>query len=145
MKRFRSLIMLVACGLVVAAPRWTPDNKKEAGRVRITIYRIAPGQQLGFLKWMAAQDEVAKEAGVATVQMYAHLDGDSWDYLGIGPITTPEQEKKLDDVAAKKGLKIGFPAALEFRQFVAWHTDTYAVGPTSAAELVAQAGKQPGP
>ncbi len=145
MKRSWSLMMLVACGLAVAAPRWTPDNKKEAGRVRITIYRIAPGQQLAFLKWMAAQDDVAKDAGVATVQMYAHLDGDSWDYLGIGPVTTPEQEKKLDEIAAKKGLKIGFAAALEFRQFVAWHTDTYAVGPTSAAELVAQAGKPPAP
>ena len=141
MKRFRLLVLPLVCGLAVAAPRWTPDNKKEAGRVRITIYRIAPGRQLDFLKWMAAQDDAAKEAGVATVQMYAHLDGDSWDYLGIGPVTTPEHEKKLDEVAAKKGLKTGFPAALEFRQFVAWHTDTYAVGPTTAAELVAQAGK----
>ena len=141
MKRFRWLSLVVVCSLLVAGPRWSPDNKKEAGRVRITIYRTAPGQQLDFLKWMAAQDEVAKEAAIATVQLYAHLDGDSWDYLGIGPLTTPEQEKKADEVAAKKGLKVGFPAALEFRQFVAWHTDTYAIGPTSAAELVTQAGK----
>jgi hypothetical protein len=140
MKRFPWLCALVVCSLASAAPRWSQD-KKETARARITIYRVAPGRQLDFLKWMAAQDEVAREAGVATVQLYAHLDGDDWDYLGIGPIVTPDQEKRLDEVAAKKGLKTGFPAALEFRALLASHTDTYAVGPTSAAELVAQAPK----
>ena len=140
MKRFRSLFLLMVCGLAVAAPRWSQD-KKEPGRARITIYRIAPGRQLDFLKWLAAQDEVAKEAGIATVQLYAHLDGDSWDYIGIGPVTTPEQDKKADEVAAKRGLKAGFAASLEFRQFVASHSDTYAAGPMTAAELVSQAAK----
>lgn len=140
MNRFRSLTLLVVCGLAVAAPRWSQD-KKEPGRARITIYRIAPGKHLDFLKWMAAQDEVAKEAGIATVQLYAHVDGDSWDYLGIGPVTTPDQDKKADEIAASRGLKTGFPASLEFRQFVASHSDTYVAGPMSAAELVAQAAK----
>jgi hypothetical protein len=44
-------------------------------------------------------------------------------------------------VLARKGFKTGFLAALEFRQFLAWHTDTFVIGPTSAAELVAQAAK----
>ena len=140
MTRFRSLSLLVICGLALAAPRWLPD-KPGPGRARITIYRIAPGKHLDFLKWMAAQDEVAKEGGVATVQLYSHIDGDSWDYVGIAPVTTPEQEKKLDEMAAKKGLKTGFPASLEFRALVASHTDTFAAGPTSAAELIAQAEK----
>jgi len=140
MKRWRRLSLLAVCGLAVAAPRWTPE-KTDPGRARITIYRIAPGKHLDFLKWMAAQDEVAKEAGFGTVQLYAHVDGDSWDYVGIAPVTTPEQEKKADEIAARKGLKTGVPASLEFRQFVASHTDTFAAGPTSAAELVAQATK----
>lgn len=140
MKRFRSVCLIVACALAVAAPRWSSD-KKEPARARITIYRIAPGKHLDFLKWMAAQDDVAREVGVATVQLYAHLDGDSWDYVGIGPVTTPEQDKKADEIAVKKGLKTGFPAALEFRQLTASHSDTFAVGPVSAAELVAQAAK----
>lgn len=143
MKRLRALALLAICGLAVAAPRWTPEKKgqKEPARARITIYHIVPGRHLDFLKWMAAQDDVAREAGIPTVQLYAHLDGDSWDYVGIGPLTTPEQEKRADEVAVLKGLKIGLPAALDFRQLVATHTDTYAVGPTSAAELVAQATK----
>jgi hypothetical protein len=140
MKRLRWLSLLVVCSFAVAAPRWTPE-KTEPGRARITIYRIAPGKHLDFLKWMAAQDEVAKEAGIATVQLYAHIDGDSWDYVGIAPVTTPEQDKKADEIAARKGLKVGVPASLEFRQFVASHSDTFAAGPTTAAELVAQATK----
>jgi hypothetical protein len=135
-----SLALLVVCGFAAAAPRLTQE-KSETGRVRITIYRIAPGKHLDFLKWMAAQDEVAKEAGIATVQLYAHINGDSWDYVGIGPVTSPEQDKKLDEIAAKKGLKTGVPASLEFRQFIAWHTDTHAAGPMSAADLVAKADK----
>lgn len=140
MKPVRSLMLFVVCGTAMVAPRWLPD-KKEPGRARITIYHIAPGKQLDFLKWMAAQDEVAKEAGLATVQLYAHLDGDSWDYIGIGPVTTPEQDRKTDEVAAKKGLKIDLPAWLEFRELVASHTDTFAAGPLTAAELVVQAAK----
>ena len=141
MKRLPSLALIAVCALTVTAPRWSEDHKKDAGRARITIYRIAPGKHLDFLKWLAIQDEVAKEAGVPTVQLYAHLDGDSWDYVGIGPVTTPEQDKKTDEIAARKGFKTGFPAALEFRQFIAWHTDTFAVGPTSAAELLSLAAK----
>jgi hypothetical protein len=140
MKRLPLLGLLVVCGLATAAPRWLPD-KKDPPRGRISIYHVAPGRQLDFLKWMAAQEEVAKEAGVPAVVLYAHLDGDSWDFVGIAPLTTPEQDKKLDEVAARKGLKTGFPAALEFRALLTSHTDTQVAGPISAAELVAQATK----
>jgi hypothetical protein len=140
MKRLPLLGLLVVCFLATAAPRWLPD-KKDPPRARISIYHVAPGRQLDFLKWMAAQEDVAREAGVPAVQLYAHLDGDSWDYVGIAPVTTPEQDKKLDEVAARKGLKTGFPAALEFRALLASHTDTHVAGPLSAAELVAQATK----
>ena len=87
---------------------------RRTGRARIALYRIAPDKQLDFLKWLAVQDEVAKEAGVATVQLYAHLDGDAWDYAAIWPPTAPEQDKKLDEIRARKGLKVGFPSALSF-------------------------------
>jgi len=140
MNRFTAVGLFMACGLAIGAPRWVP-TKKEPPRVRVTIYHVAPGKHLDFLQWMAAQDVVAKEAGIDTVKLYAHLDGDSWDYVGIAPVTTPEQDKKMDEIAAGKGLKTGFPALLDFRQLLASHTDTYALGPTTAAELVAQAGK----
>lgn len=142
MNRFRSILLILIAALAVAAPRWSQDKpEKKDARARISLYRVAPGKHLDFLRWMAAQDDVAKQAGVGTVELYAHLDGDSWDFVGISPVTTPEQEKKMDEIAAGKGLKVGLAAALEFRQFLAWHTDTHTVGPTSAAELVAQATK----
>jgi hypothetical protein len=84
---------------------------------------------------------VAKEAGVPAAQLYAHTDGDSWDYVGVAPVTTPEQDKKMDEIAKKKGMKTGFAVALEFRALVASHTDTFTVGPTTAADLVAAVSK----
>ena len=140
MKRFGSLSLLLICCLTLAAPRWSQD-KPGPGRARVTIYRIAPGRHLDFLKWMAAQDEVAKEAGIAAVQLYTHLNGDNWDFIGMASVTTPEQDKMADEISAKKGLKTGLPASLEFRDLVASHTDTFAAGPMTAAQLLALAVK----
>ena len=46
-----------------------------------------------------------------------------------------------DEIAAKKGLKTGMAASMEFRDLVESHSDTFAAGPMSAAELLAEAGK----
>ena len=88
------------------------------------------------MKWLAARDAIDKEAGVAATQLYAHVDGDSWDYLVIAPQLSDAESAKVDEISKKKGLKVGFPAGLEFRSMVSSHTDTYARGPTTAADLV---------
>jgi hypothetical protein len=137
MKRWPAALVAVST-LVLAAPRWTPD-KPEPGRARISTYKAAPGRQLDLLKWIAAREEVNREAGVPPAQVYAHLDGADWDYLVLWPVTTPDQDRRADDLAAKKGLKTGFAASLEFRQLLASHSDTFAAGPMTAAELVASA------
>jgi hypothetical protein len=134
------LLVVLAVALASAAPRWAPGDK-DPGRVRISLYRVAPGKQLEFLRWMATQDEVSREAGVAAGQLYAHVDGDAWDFMLIAPVTTSEQDKKKDEIAARRGLRTGLPAALEFRQYLAWHTDTLSAGPTTAADLVAIASR----
>lgn len=113
----------------------------EPGTVIISIYHVAPGKHLDFLKWMAARDAVSKEAGVGDTQWYAHVDGDSWDYIGISPDTTDAQDKKVDEIAKSKGMTTGFKAALEFRTMITSHTDTISRGPTSAAALVDAATK----
>jgi hypothetical protein len=133
-------IGLLVCGallassplVVVQAGEPTP----EPGKVVITIMHAAPGKQLELLKWLAAREAVDKEAGVPATQMYAHSDGDSWDFLTIGPKLSDADSDKVDEVAKKKGVKTGFPAALEFRQVISTHTDTYARGPTTAADLI---------
>lgn len=140
MKRSAAVVLVALGALASAAPRWTQD-KPEPGRARISIYRVAPGRHLDLLKWLAAREDVAKEAGVPAPQVYAHNDGDSWDYLLIWPITTPDQDRRLDELTARKGLKTGFAASLEFRQMLSSHTDTFASGPMTASELVAAAEK----
>jgi len=114
---------------------------KEPPTARVALYRIAPGKQLDFLKWAAEIESIDKEAGVPASQIYAHTNGDSWDYMQVVPELSKEQQAKVDEVTKKRGGKTGFQASLEFRTFVAWHTDTMTMGPTTAAELVAMAGK----
>jgi hypothetical protein len=140
MRRPLGVSLLLALAFATAAPRWTPE-KKEGGRARVSLYRVVPAQQLEFLKWLAAREEVGKAAGIAPSQLYAHLDGDAWDYLLIAPVTSDEQERKFDEVARTKGVKTGFAASLEFRQLLSWHTDTLVVGPSTAADLVAEVSK----
>ena len=144
MRRYALPLLLAAAALFLMAPRWASD-KPGAGRARITIYRVATGKQADFLKWMAVQDEVSREAGVGPVQLYTHINGDDWDYIGIAPVATPEQDRIADEIAAKRGLKTGLQASLEFRELVASHTDTITAGPMTAAELVAMLAKQEKP
>ncbi|HZP13659.1 MAG TPA: hypothetical protein VFB36_14670 [Nevskiaceae bacterium] len=131
---------LVIAAALLAAPLFARAADAEPGKVIVGLYHAAPGKQLELLKWLAARDAVDKEAGVAATQIYAHTDGDSWDYLVIAPQLTDAEGAKVDEIAKKKGLKVGFPAGLEFRSLIQTHTDTYARGPTTAAELVKAAG-----
>ena len=102
----------------------------------ISIYRVAPGKQLDFMKWMAAREAVDREAGVQPTQWYAHLDGDSWDYVAIAPNQDQATSDKVDGLARKHGLKVGMACGLELRTMMASHTDTISAGPYSASELI---------
>jgi len=107
----------------------------------VSLYRIAPGKHLDFLKWMAEAAVISKEAGVPADQWYSHTNGDSWDYLHIAPDLSNEQQARVTEASKKHGRKAGFAASLEIRNFVASHTDTFVIGPVSAADLVSAAGK----
>ncbi|MFL6592637.1 MAG: hypothetical protein ACJ8GK_08030 [Luteimonas sp.] len=104
----------------------------------VSIYRIAPGHQVDFLKWMAAREALARQLGVPDTQWYRHLDGDSWDYVAIAP-DTRTMDDKLDATAKQKGLTSGVKASLELRQWMAVHTDTYAAGPMTAEQMAQEA------
>ncbi len=139
MRRTRlALLMPVVLTCVgVAAQAQTPEPPE----VIVALHQVAPGKHLDFLKWMAANDAIAREAGVPGGQVYVHTNGDSWDYLVITPVLNDAQEAKVEEITKKRGQKTGFAASLEFRTFIATHTDTHAIGPLTAAELVALAGK----
>ena len=74
-----------ALGLAAPGHFTLPAPAQEANRVVVAIYHIAPGKQLDFLKWMAAREAIDREVGVGATQWYAHINGDSWDYVAISP------------------------------------------------------------
>lgn len=144
MKR-TTIIMLLAVVVIVLGgvqvfSQGMMGEKHEPAEYTISLYHVAPGMHMDFLKWMAAREAIAKEAGAPATKWYAHMDGASWDYMAIGKATTPEQDAKIDEMSKAKGLSTGMKASLEFRQYIATHTDTSAMGPFTAAELV-EAGK----
>jgi hypothetical protein len=127
----------LASGTVVYAQTASPEPPK----ARVALYRAAPGQQVALLKWLDAQNRAAQSAGVPVGQFYAHTDGDSWDYLAIDPVTTPAQDKAIEAAQKKMGLGSGPGQALEFRKYIAMHTDTFVIGPTTPAQYLALAGQ----
>lgn len=126
---------LLSAALLVPLASLAQDRGHQA---IVSIYRIAPGKQLDFIKWMAAREAVDREAGVQPTQWYAHLDGDSWDYVGISPNTDQATSDKVDALARKHGLKVGMASGLELRTLMASHTDTISAGPFSASELISR-------
>lgn len=129
-------LLALLFGLLFSFAACAQSASAEPGKVIVSIYHVAPGKHLDFLKWMAARDALSREAGVAATQWYAHTDGDSWDYVGISPATTEAQDDQVDKVARSKGLSTGFKSGLELRTMLSSHTDTFARGPTTAAALV---------
>ena len=125
----------IASGTIVYAQAAAPET-----RAIVSLYRAAPGQQEALLRWLANQDRVAKSVGVAPMQLYVHTDGDSWDYMGINPMTTDAQDKAFDAAAKKMGVTSGPRASLELCKYISIHTDTYTVGPITAEQALARLG-----
>jgi hypothetical protein len=118
----------VAAGSIAYAQSSSPP------RAIISIYHAAPGHQEALLQWLAQQDRISASVGLPAAQIYAHTDGDSWDYLMIAPATTDAQDQALDAAAAKMGLPSGPKVGLELRKHIASHTDTFVVGPLTAEQ-----------
>ena len=131
--RFLAVLVL----FVLAAPSLALAQEDQTSI--ISLYRVAPGHHMAFMQWMADQEAASADAGVPAGQWYVHLNGDSWDFLFIGPELTDEQSAAVDAAAAARGLKTGPAASIELREHMAWHTDTYVAGPMTAAELLAGA------
>lgn len=136
----RSVLVALVLSLAAAAAIAQTGGDDKTPRAVVTIYRIAAGKHLDFVKWMAQREAVEKEAGAPPNQIYVHIDGASWDYLLISPQLAPtaqaELDKKIDAAMKKKGLATGPKVSLEIRQFISEHTDTTAAGPLTAAQIL---------
>ncbi|HEU0284469.1 MAG TPA: hypothetical protein VFR52_04930 [Sphingomicrobium sp.] len=141
MKQLMNLAAVAALGAIAAGSIVYAQTPAPPEHI-VSLYRAAPGHQAALLQWFAQQDRIAQAAGVAPMQLYVHTNGDSWDYMGINPVTTPDQDAALDAAAKKLGLPTGPSVGLELRKHIAWHTDTYTVGPISAAQALARVGQQ---
>ena len=120
----------------------SPTVAAEPGKTIVSLYRAAPGQQVALLKWMAQQSRAAQAAGVATAQVYVHTSGDSWDFMVINPQTTAAEDDAVDAASKKMGIAYGPRSSIEFRTMIGSHTDTYANGPMSAADILATLGEK---
>jgi hypothetical protein len=141
MNQFVKLALAAAAGAAAAGTvAYAQMPPREPPRSTVTNYRAAPGQQEALLQWLANQDRASQAAGLPAGQIYIHLDGDSWDFIGITPTGTPAQDAAVDAAARKLGLATGARRALEFRRMIASHTDTFALGPMTAAQALAGIG-----
>ena len=131
--------LTLALAGAVALAVVTPAAAQSGPDGIVQIYHVAPGHQVDFLKWLDQQDKIAASAGVPRSQLYAHMDGDSWDYLVIAPVTTPAQDAALDAAAKSMGINV-MRGGIEMRKHVTSHTDTFVRGPTTAADYLAAVG-----
>ena len=135
----KSLLLTALCAVAIGAssPAFAQEESKTP-TMQIEIYRIAPGQHEAFLKEIARYDEANRMAGVAPRQLFVHSDGADWDFILIQPSEyPPDKQAALDRAWKQLGLPSGADFFLNFRRFIADHTDTVAIGPTTAADYLA--------
>jgi len=75
------------------------------------------------------------------MQAYGHTGWQRLGYLGINPAATPAGDAAFDAAAKKLGLPNGPGVGLELRKYISMHTDTYTVGPMTAAQYLAYVGQ----
>ena len=147
MKPIRNLCLLLAAGLVCSTGLLAQDvataEKPKPPRSLVEIYRIAPGKHEEFLRFVAGLDEINIKAGLPPRQLYVHQDGAGWDFIIIQPATTPPE---FADAFSKAWDESGAPSGANFflkiREFIAEHSDTFATGPTSAADYLSGVGNE---
>ncbi len=135
------IFTLTAAAAALACAFATPALAQASGRAIVSIYHVAPGKQVGFLKWLDQQDRIAAAAGIAKGQLYAHTDGDSWDYVVVNPVTTQAQDDAFDAAGKKMGINT-LRGGMELRTYLNSHTDTFVRGPMTAAEYLAFVGEK---
>lgn len=136
--RMKSLLAAAAALTFAFA---APASAQVAGQAIIAIYHVAPAQHVNFLKWLDQQDRIATAANIPRGQFYAHMDGDSWDYLVINPVTTPAQDAAVEAAGKRMGVNT-MRGGLELRKYITSHTDTFVRGPMSAADYLALLGEK---
>lgn len=127
----RAAVTLLAAALLAA-----PAVGQHSSDSVVTIYRAAPGHQEALLRLMARQDQIYRAVGMPAAQLYVHESGDTWDFVTVAPKPSAAQEAAIAAAAKRLRAPSGPRAALELRQHLAEHSDTIALGPTTATEVL---------
>jgi hypothetical protein len=133
--------MFFAAAAAFACAFATPAAAQSPAKSIVSIYHVAPGHQVAFLKWIDQQNRISAAAGLPGGQLYAHTDGDSWDYVIIAPVTTDAQDAAFDAAGKKMGINT-MRGGIELRTHLTSHTDTFTNGPMTAAEYLAMIGEK---
>ena len=114
-----------------AEPEALPESAAE-------IFRIAPGQHEAFLKLIADTEAAKVKVGMQPDQLYIHEDGASWDFILIkAKGQDPAKWKQVEDILHAQGHPSGPDYFFMIRKMIAEHTDTTAIGPTTATAYLA--------
>jgi hypothetical protein len=114
-----------------AEPEALPESAVE-------IFRIAPGQHEAFLKLIADTEAAKVKVGMPPDQLYIHEDGASWDFILIkAKGQDPAKWKQVEDILHAQGHPSGPDYFFMIRKMIAEHTDTTAIGPTTATAYLA--------
>ena len=133
--------MFVAAAAALACAFATPAAAQAPGKSIVSIYHVAPGHQVAFLKWIDQQNRISAAAGLPGGQLYAHTDGDSWDYVIIAPATTDAQDAAFEAAGKKMGINT-MRGGMELRSHLTSHTDTFTNGPMTAGEYLKMIGEK---
>ena len=140
-----AIFLVIFVTAVFASPQLFAQTKTDESAAAppptkklIEIYRIAPGKHEEFLRFVAFLDEINIKAGLPARDLYVHNDGDSWDFILIQPAATPpDKAEALAKAWEESGAPSGAGFFLKIREFIAEHTDSFATGPTTASDYLA--------
>ena len=121
-----------------AAPATATSEPADLPESSVEIFRIAPGQHEAFLKLLADTEAAKSQVGMQPDQLYIHQDGASWDFVLIkAKGQDPAKWKQVSDILHAKGHPSGPDYFFMIRKMIAEHTDTSAIGPTTATAYLA--------
>jgi hypothetical protein len=134
-----SIILVLALALGCALPAHAAEQTTRI----VTLYRIAPGQHVAFMKWLSVKEQAEREAGIPNSQIFVHETGAGWDFLMIdsGTEASPAQLAAYEKATQRLGVLGGVKAWVEIRKFMADHEDMVVSGPTTATEWLKELRK----
>ena len=126
-----ALLSLGTASTYAADPAPLPESAVE-------IFRIAPGQHENFLKMIAQTEAAMAQAGLQPDQLFIHEDGANWDFILVKVKGQDEKKWKIaSDILHKQGVPTGPDYFFMIRRMMVDHTDTTAIGPTTATAYLA--------